>query len=107
MKVCFQLILWFSFGKGLAVWALVKNCDFSLQDFVIVRIENILLLILFTFLVFLGFATRKNKPLKVEWELETYDFVFQIHYDLMLYFVVDNCLQFYFSFYYLKLIKKN
>ena len=98
-----HLILWFSFGKAMDRWTLTINCDFSLKEFVVIRIENISILAVFIFLLVVGLATKDHEPLRLEWELETYGFRFNIIYYVMLHFVVDNHLQYYFSFYYLKI----
>ena len=98
-----HLILWFSFRKTIDYWVIVENCEFSLKDFVEIRIENILILSSAYFLLYLGLTSRKNDPLKLDWELEFSSFFFNLYYNIILHFIVDNVLQYYFSFYYLKI----
>ena len=98
-----HLILWFSFRKAMVLLTLVKKCDFSLKEFVVIRIENIVVLLLTICLLMIGLAIRKNDPLKFDWELESYGFFTNFIYIIMLHFLVDNHLQYYFSFYYLKI----
>ena len=98
-----HLILWFYFRKAMVRLTLVKNCDFSLKEFVVIRIENIVVSSLIMFLFMIGLAIRKNDPLKFDWELESYGFFTNFIYIIMLHFLVDNHLQYYFSFYYLKI----
>ena len=99
-----HLFLWFSTEKGLYHYMITSGCDFSLQAEIVanIRVENIILLLVFTCAMILGLAVKKKADFKLIWVNEDFGPLFQIYYTVLLHILVDTFLQYYFYIFYLK-----
>jgi len=96
-----HLLFWYCWRRCLADLVLKSDCGFLIYDYVEIRLSNILVLFLLNLTLVFGLILRKKDSLKLTWTLESYSSLFQIYYILLLHFILDNSLQYYFQFYYL------
>ena len=97
-----HMILWGWTKKCLYRFLLVTECDFSIAPYVDIRFENILVVFTLAFLMIFGLAFRNKEGFKLVWIQESYSFWFELHYLVLLHFVVDHNLQYFCYLFYMK-----
>ena len=100
--VYLQLILMLSFRKFLVKLFFETSCDFEIRKDIEIRLENIFIMFLMNLCLAVCLIKRKNNPLKLVWNMESYGAFFKIYYIMMLHFIVDFNLQYYLYVYNLK-----
>ena len=100
--VYLQLILMFSFRRLLASSILQINCYLEMRKDIEIKIENIFIALVLNLCLMISLITRKDNPLKLVWNMESYGAFFKIYYIMLLHFVVDLDMQYFLYFYYLQ-----
>ena len=100
--VYLHLCVMYIWRRCLYFSVITTTCDFLIAEYVEIRLENIFLLAFFNFLLALAVMIRKKDTLKPIRSLAASKYIFQIYYMILLHYVFDDCISFYFQFYYLK-----
>ena len=97
-----HLMLWYWQNRCLYDFLLAKSCDFLMVDYVVIRLENIFILLLFTVALAIWLEIRKKKQSSLLSNKADHsdDSLWQIYHNILFHFVVDHNLQYFMYYFY-------
>ena len=97
--ICSHMVLWYGFEINLN--DAIEPCRFTIFDYMKMKIENLILIFIFNFVMLSIILTKKPNICQFFIEREYYSIIFQIYDIILLHYVFDSQLQYYFESYHL------